>query len=128
VDLAHAFPRTRIVPNHTGLPADRSAKGLAGWRAAMRALAECPNIAVKISGLGIPGRAWRIEDNAPIVDAVIEDFGVERCMFASNYPVDGLVATYDTIMGGFKVIVAARPEAARRALFHDNAARIYRIV
>jgi predicted TIM-barrel fold metal-dependent hydrolase len=127
VDLARAFPRTRIVLNHTGLPADRSANGLAGWRAAMRALAACPNVVVKISGLGIPGRAWQIEDNAPIVDAVIDDFGVERCMFASNYPVDGLVATYDTIMGGFKAIVAARPEAARRALFHDNAARIYRI-
>jgi len=126
-DLARAFTRTKIVLNHTGLPADRSPQGIAGWRAAMRALAECPNVAVKISGLGIPGRAWSTEDNAPIVDAVIEDFGVARCMFASNYPVDGLVASYDTIMAGFKSIVAGRPPAERRALFHDNAARIYRI-
>jgi len=126
-ELARAYPRTKIVLNHAGLPADRSPKGLAGWRAAMRVLAECPNAAVRISGLGIPGRAWRIEDNALVVNAVIEDFGVARCLFASNYPVDGLVASYDTIMAGFKAIVAGRPEAERRALFHDNAARIYRI-
>jgi predicted TIM-barrel fold metal-dependent hydrolase len=127
VELARDFPRTNIVLNHTGLPADRSPQGLAGWAAAMAALAECSNVALKISGLGLPGRPWRVADNAPIVRQAIATFGVERCMFASNYPVDSLVASYDTIMGGFKAIVADRPEAERRALFHDNAARIYRI-
>jgi len=125
--LARDFPATAIVLNHAGLPADRSAEGLAGWAAAMRSLAACPNVAVKISGLGLPGRAWRVEDNAPVVREVIAAFGVERCMFASNFPVDGLVASYDTIMRGFKTIVADRPDAERRALFYDNAARIYRI-
>ena len=127
VDLARAFPRTRIVLNHAGLPAGRSPQGLSGWGRAMAALADCPNVAVKISGLGLPGRPWRVEDNAPIVRQVIATFGVGRCMFASNYPVDGLVARYDTIMSGFKAIVADRPEAERRALFYDNAARFYRI-
>jgi len=127
IDLAQDFPRTPIVLNHAGLPADRSPAGLAGWRAAMRAFAGCPNVAVKISGLGIAGRPWRVEDNAPIVGEVIAAFGVERCMFASNFPVDGLVASYDTIMAGFKAIVAERPHAGRLALFHDNAARVYRI-
>jgi predicted TIM-barrel fold metal-dependent hydrolase len=127
VELARDFARTRIVLNHSGLPAERSAEGLAGWAAAMRAFAACPNVAVKISGLGIPGRAWTIEDNAPLVREVIATFGVGRCMFASNYPVDSLVASYDTIMAGFKAIVADRPDADRRKLFHDNAARIYRI-
>jgi len=127
VDLARSFPRTLIVLNHTGLPADRSAQGLAGWGAAMRAFAACSNVAVKLSGLGLPGRPWRIEDNAPIVREVIATFGVERCLFASNFPVDGLVASYDTIMGGFKSIVADLPRADQRLLFHDNAARIYRI-
>ena len=127
VDLARSFPRTLIVLNHTGLPAARSAQGLAGWRAAMQAFAACDNVAVKISGLGLPGQPWRIEDNGPIVHEVIANFGVERCLFASNYPVDGLVASYDTIMGGFKAIVADLPRADRVKLFHDNAARIYRI-
>jgi predicted TIM-barrel fold metal-dependent hydrolase len=93
----------------------------------MRAFAACSNVAVKLSGLGLPGRPWRIEDNAPIVREVIATFGVERCLFASNFPVDGLVASYDTIMGGFKAIVADLPRADQRLLFHDNAARIYRI-
>jgi len=127
VDLARSFPRTPIVLNHAGLPAERGAAGLAGWRAAMRALAACPNVAVKISGLGLAGRPWRIEDNASIVHEVIAAFGLERCMFASNYPVDRLIASYDTIMGGFKAIVADLPDADRLKLFHDNAARIYRI-
>jgi predicted TIM-barrel fold metal-dependent hydrolase len=126
-DLARSFPRTLIVLNHTGLPADRSPEGLAGWRTALRTFAACPNVAVKISGLGLPGRPWRVADNAPVVREVIATFGVERCMFASNYPVDGLVASYDTIMGGFKTIVADRPITERRQLFHDNAARVYRI-
>jgi len=125
--LARDFPDTRIVLNHSGLPADRSPEGLAGWAAAMRAFSACPNVAVKISGLGLPGRPWRVEDNAPIVRQVIEAFGVERCMFASNYPVDSLVASYDTIMSGFKAMVAERPPEEQRALFHYNAARIYRI-
>jgi len=127
VDLAHSFPRTLIVLNHTGLPADRSAQGIGGWRAAMRGLAACSNVAVKISGLGQPGRSWRIEDNGPIVREVLSTFGVERCLFASNFPVDGLVASYDTIMSGFKTIVADLPRTDRLKLFHDNAARIYRI-
>jgi len=126
-DLARTFPRTGMVLNHTGLPADRSPQGFAGWGRAMAVLADCPNVAVKISGLGLAGRPWRVEDNAPIVRQAIATFGVERCLFASNYPVDGLVATYDTIMSGFKAIVADRTDAERRALFHDNAVRIYRI-
>lgn len=126
-ELAAAFPRTTIVLNHTGLPADRSAAGLAAWRDALGRLAERPNVALKISGLGVPGRPWSIADNAPVVREAIALFGARRCMFASNFPVDGLVASFDTIYSGFKSIIAGRPAAERKALLHDNAERIYRI-
>lgn len=126
-DLASAFPRTTLVLNHTGLPADRSEEGLAGWRAAMRALAECPNTLVKISGLGIKGKPWRVADQAGVVLDAIAIFGASRCMFASNFPVDGLVGSYATIMNGFREIVARLPQAEQRALFRDNAQRAYRI-
>jgi len=53
--LCRAFPGTQLVLNHAGLPADRSAEGIAGWKRALRVLAECPNAAIKISGLGVPG-------------------------------------------------------------------------
>ncbi len=125
--LAEAFPETQIIINHTGLPSDRSAEGLAGWRAAMRRAAQCPNIVVKISGLGEKGRAWTVEANGPIVRDTIDIFGVERCMFASNFPVDSLVADFFTIFDGFRRIVSDLSEAEQHALFCDNAARIYRI-
>jgi predicted TIM-barrel fold metal-dependent hydrolase len=126
-ELAADFPGTRIVVNHTGLPADRSAAGLAAWRHAMRAVASCPNVAVKISGLGQRGLPWTLEANRPIVRDTIEIFGVDRCMFASNFPVDRLVGSLDAIFSGFRLAVADLPAADQRRLFHDNAVRFYRL-
>lgn len=126
--LARDFPDTRIILNHTGLPADRSEQGLADWRQAMRGLARAPNVVVKISGLGQPGTPWTVDANGPIVLDTIDIFGADRCMFASNFPVDSLVADFDTILGGFMRIVAHLPVSDRRKLFADNARRIYRIV
>jgi predicted TIM-barrel fold metal-dependent hydrolase len=125
--LARDFPRTPIVINHTALPADRSVEGLAAWRAALATVVREPNIALKISGLGQRGEPWRREANAPVVRDAIAIFGAERCMFASNYPVDSLVGSFDTIYSGFMAIVADMPLAARRCLFRDNAMRLYRI-
>jgi predicted TIM-barrel fold metal-dependent hydrolase len=61
-----------------------------------------------------------------VLDA-IGIFGVDRCLFASNFPVDSLVGSFDTIYSGFEAIVADQPPAVRARLFHDNAMRIYRI-
>lgn len=125
-DLARDFPDTLLILNHTGLPSDRSEAGLAGWRAAMERLADQPNTVVKISGIGIPGQPWTVEANGPVVRETIRIFGVARCMFASNFPVDGLCATFDEIYDGFRAIVADLPDADQRALFHDNAIHYYR--
>ena len=123
--LATDFPDTQIILNHTGLPADRSAEGIVHWQRAMRALAACPNVAVKISGLGQAGRPWTIEANRDIVRTVIDLFGPGRCMFASNFPVDSLCAGFGTIFDGFREIVRDLSTAEQRALFFDNAVRIY---
>ena len=125
--LARDFPRTWIILNHTGLPADRSPEGIAGWRRAMATLAAEPNVALKISGLGQPGRPWTVEANGPLVRDAIRIFGVDRCMFASNFPVDGLCADFDTIFTGFKSMVAHLGRAEQLKLFHDNAVQIYRL-
>jgi predicted TIM-barrel fold metal-dependent hydrolase len=124
--LAADFPRTAIILNHTGLPSDRSAAALAGWHAAMCRLARAPNISVKISGLGLPGVPWTAENNRWIVRETIAIFGSGRTMFASNFPVDSLCASFDTIFAGFKTIVADMDTPDQRALFHDTARRIYR--
>ena len=124
--LACDFPDTALILNHTGLPADRSDAGLAGWRQAMEILARAPNAVVKISGLGRPDAPWTVESNGPIVLDTIAMFGVDRCMFASNFPVDSLAADFDTIYGGFMDVVAHLSLEDRRKLFADNARRIYR--
>jgi predicted TIM-barrel fold metal-dependent hydrolase len=125
--LADDFSSTQIIVNHTGLPSDRTSDGLAGWRAAMSELADAPNVAVKISGLGQQGRPWTADANRGIVLATIEMFGSERCMFASNFPVDSLCASFGDIFGGFEAIVADFSADEQEALFAGNARRIYAI-
>ena len=126
-ELAASYPETQIVINHTGLPADRSEAGLAGWRRAMERVAAQPNVAVKISGIGVPGQPWSVEANRRVVLDTIEVFGVERCMFASNFPVDSRVASFETIVSGFLRLTEGFTPQERRRLFHDNAVRFYRM-
>jgi predicted TIM-barrel fold metal-dependent hydrolase len=126
-ELARDFPNAQIVINHTALPADRSPEGLAGWRRAIELVAACENVALKISGLGRPGLPWTVEANAPVIRAAIAAFGVERCLFASNYPVDSLVGSFREIFSGFGAAVSDLPADAKEKLFHDNAVRIYRL-
>ncbi len=123
--LCREFPDTQLVLNHAGLPADRSAAGIAGWKAALGALAACPNAALKISGIGERGTPWTAQRNREIVLSAIEIFGVARAMFASNFPVDSLCASFAEIYSGFREIVKDFPAAEQRRLFHDNAVRIY---
>ena len=125
--LAADFEDTTIVLNHTGLPADRTSAGLAAWRRAMAGLAPCPNVVVKISGIGVPGQPWTADANREIVLTTIELFGAGRCMFASNFPVDGLCGSFADIFGGFDAITSGFSVDERRALFRDNALRTYRI-
>ena len=125
VRLARDFPRTTLILNHTGLPSDRTPDGLAGWRRAMEDLSDVPNALVKVSGLGQRGLPWTVEANGPIVRDTIAIFGPERVMFASNFPVDGLCASLDVILSGFKTIVAGYRPADQRAMFCDNARRVY---
>jgi predicted TIM-barrel fold metal-dependent hydrolase len=126
-ELARDFPDTQIVIVHTALPHDRSDEALAGWRAALEAAAAQPNVAIKISGLGRPGLPWTLTANGPVIRDTINIFGPERCMFASNFPVDGLTGSFQMIYGGFRAAVSNRPIEERRMLFHDNAVRIYRL-
>jgi predicted TIM-barrel fold metal-dependent hydrolase len=123
-ELAGAFPRIPIVVNHAGVPGNREKDNLDAWRAATRALAGCPNVSIKISGLGIAGHPWRAADNAPIALHLLAVFGEDRCLFGSNFPVDSLVGSYRTIVDGFRQII---PEKHHKKFFWENAHRIYRL-
>lgn len=126
-ELARDFPGIQIIINHTGLPVDRSTEGLSGWCKAMEDVARLPNMAVKISGLGQRGKPWTQAANVPIIRDTIAIFGPDRCMFASNFPVDSLVASYEVILAGFLAAIANHPLDERSKLLHDNAQRIYRL-
>lgn len=125
--LARAFPQTPIILNHAGMPADRDARGIELWRTGMKQLAAAENVTVKISGLGMVDWNWSEVSIRPFVLDTIEMFGVDRCMFASNFPVDKLYSDFDALYAAFHSITARFSEAERTKLFHDNAERIYRL-
>ncbi|HEX6415797.1 MAG TPA: amidohydrolase family protein [Burkholderiales bacterium] len=125
--VVRAHPDIPVVLNHTGFPWDRTDAGLALWRRGMRALADSPHVLCKLSCLCLPKGAWDYEANRRVVLEAIDIFGVERCMFASNFPVDGLRVSYERMFADFKRMTAAFSPGERSALFHDNAARFYRL-
>lgn len=146
VKLARAYPDTPIVLNHVGgrLAIGRYASErdevFAAWRANLAALAQCPNVAIKIGGFGMllagyafherprPPSSQELADAiGPTVDACIEAFGPGRAMFESNFPVDKAMFSYPVMWNAFKLLAAGHSAADKAALFHDTAARIYRV-
>jgi len=126
-DVVREHPALRTVLNHTGYPLDRSPEALAVWRRGMEALAACPNVCCKISGLVVKGEPWTLAANRPIILDAIRIFGADRCMFASNFPVDGVKGSWDYIYSQFKAAVADLPLSDRRKLFSQNAIGFYRL-
>lgn len=125
--VLRANPDIPVVLNHAGFPWDRSTTGLELWRRGMRALADNAHCLCKLSCLCLREGAWNYEDNRRIVLETIELFGVERCMFASNFPVDGLRVSFAQLFDDFKRMTEAFSATERTQLFHDNAARFYRL-
>ena len=125
--VAAQFPNIPMVLNHTGFPWDRSAEGLKAWRTAMEIIARQSNVHLKISEFGLRDQPWNYDCNRAIVRDALAIFGVERCIFATNFPVAGLRVSYDTLVRAVARMVTDLPTADRDALFWRNAARFYRI-
>jgi len=125
-DLARAFPDTQIILDHTGMQVD-GPENFSAWKTGMLRLAASPNVACKISGLGMGDWTWTTQTIRPYALSAIDAFGVERCMFASNFPVDKLFSSYDAIFDAFKEITTGFSPGERRRLFHDNAEKFYRL-
>lgn len=126
-EVAAALPDLPITLNHTGYPLDRSPEALEVWRRGMYKLAQLPNVHCKVSGLCVPGEPWTYESNAPIIRDTIAAFGFERCMFASNFPVDSLKITWDRMYASYKRAIAHMPVEQQQAMLADNAIRFYRM-
>jgi predicted TIM-barrel fold metal-dependent hydrolase len=125
--VARAFPATKIILNHTGFPWDRSEEGLAAWRSGMEVLAREPNVWVKVSEFGLRDRPWDYEDNRRVVLDAIAIFGIERSVFATNFPVASLRIGYGALVAAMSRMLADRTAEDRDGFFWKNAAAFYRL-
>lgn len=146
LDLASAFPETTLVLDHIGGVlgvADyegRSEKAHVEWLPWLRHLAECPNVVVKLGGLGtavfgydfahreVPPSSQQLADAwRPWFDPVIDAFGAKRCMFESNFPVDRSASGYGVVWNAFKRLASGGSDNDKRWLFKETAAKTYRL-
>ncbi|WP_299932454.1 amidohydrolase family protein [uncultured Pelagimonas sp.] len=115
-------PDTQIALCHAGSPHDRSPQGLRDWADKMRRLSSLPQVTCKLSGLGMFQHNWTQDDFRPIIETCLEQFGPERCMFGSNFPVDSLYSDYATLVTAHRSIV---PQGMHDQVFHGTASRFY---
>ena len=99
--LANKFPNIMIVVDHTAFPTERTDEYFENWKKGVAIAATCDNIRWKISGLGMADHNWTIDSIRPYVLTSIETMGVERCFFATNWPVDWLFSTYDEVIDAY---------------------------
>jgi len=145
-EFARSIPDLTIVLNHIGglmrigPYANRDDEVLATWRSGIAAVADCPNVNIKLGGIGMPrtGFDWHArakpigseelaKSMAPFVTYCIEQFGPDRCMFESNFPVDKVSYSYNVLYNAFKRLSMGYSAAERSTMFHDTAVRVYRI-
>ena len=146
IDLTRAFQDTTIILDHVGGPlrigpyTSRREAVFQEWQRSIAELASCDNVSVKLGGLGmrIFGVDWDKTDNPrssaelasafkPYITWCIERFGVERCMFESNFPVDKASYSYAVLWNAFKRLTKDYSEDERLALFYDTASKVYRL-
>ncbi|MFT3816526.1 MAG: amidohydrolase family protein [Rubrivivax sp.] len=146
IDLVDAFPDTRIVIDHlggragTGPYAERKDEVTREWARAIRALAERPNVVIKLGGIGmrlggfdfidrdVPPTSEELAQTwKPYVETCIEAFGPGRCMFESNFPPDKAGCSYRVLWNTFKRITAGCSESEKADLFAGTAVRFYRL-
>lgn len=125
--LAKAFPETVFVLEHAGMLEDISPNGWQIWREGMKALADCANVNVKLSGLGTFVHAVRGELMKSIITETVALFGADRCFYGSNFPIEKLWTDYRTLYRTFREAIADLGDREQAAILHDTAARLYRI-
>jgi predicted TIM-barrel fold metal-dependent hydrolase len=145
-EFARAVPNLTVVLNHIGglvrigSYANRDNEVLSAWRHGIAAVAQCPNVILKLGGVGQVrfGFDWHTRAKpigseelaaalSPLMHYCIEQFSPERCMFESNFPVDKISYSYNVVYNAFKRLSQGYSATERAAMFHDNAVRVYRI-
>ena len=146
VELARAFPETQIILNHFGGPlgvgpyAGKADEIYPQWQRDIKELSTCENVVAKLGGINmeINGFGWHEQPSPPdsktlmqatrrYYEHTIECFGVDRCLFESNFPVDMVSCSYTVLWNSFKRLTSSYSDAEKQRLFHDTAARVYRL-
>ncbi len=126
-DVLADFGDLTVVIEHTGWPRADTAEELALWEDGMARLADLGDrVVCKLSGLAMPLGSMSADAFAPWIERAIELFGVERAMFGSNFPVDGLHGTFDDLLSTVDAVTAGLDPGARHQLFAATAERVYR--
>ena len=121
------FDDLSVVVEHTGWPRSNSDEERDLWQVGIDALAGLgDNVVCKLSGLAMPLASMRVDALAPWLEYAIEAFGVDRCMFASNFPVDAMYGSFDELYAAFSTVTAGLDSESRGKLFAGNAERVYR--
>jgi L-fuconolactonase len=146
IDLARAFPDTTIIFNHFGGPlgvgpyAGKREEIFEQWRPCIAELAACQNVVAKLGGINMEVNGFGWQENAkpptsqelldatrPYYEHTLEHFGVDRCLFESNFPVDKVSCSYKVLWNSFKRLAADYSADEKVKLFHDTATRVYRL-
>ena len=126
-DLAKTFPNTKIVLDHAGFPEERTTEYFNNWKTGMKKISDWPNIYCKISGLGMGDNRWTEDSIRPYVETCIELFGVDRSLFATNWPIDSLWSDYGSVVRAYRNITGSFSQSEVAKLFRINAESIYQI-
>ncbi|MGI9409920.1 MAG: amidohydrolase family protein [Hyphomicrobiaceae bacterium] len=126
-ELVDACPDVTFVLQHAGMLEDLSDVGRQAWRQAMQGLAKRPNVVAKLSGLGTFIRRNDPDHIQRILTETVAIFGAERCIFGSNFPIEKLWTSYAALIEAYRAATAGLSTTEQQAIFHDTAARIYRI-
>ncbi len=125
--LVERHPGITYCVDHAGFPRLRDKEYFAEWSAGMRKLAALSNTVVKISGLGMCDHEWTVDSWRPWVQECIDAWGTDRSFFGTNWPVDRLFSSYGDVLDAYAELVSDLSDAEQRALFHENADRIFRL-
>jgi predicted TIM-barrel fold metal-dependent hydrolase len=127
VDLIKAFPNVLMILLHSGMLTDRSPLMIEQWRGALTAMAEFPNVHVKLSGLGMFSLGLTYPQARQVIRDSIQIFGAERTIYGSNFPLEKLHASYADFIAIYRKVMSEYSEADQRKVFHDNAVKFYRL-
>lgn len=126
-DLARRHPDAIVVLDHAGFPRERTPEYFENWRRGVATLAEADNVVCKISGLGMCDNRWTVDSIRPWFEHCVEAFGSERCVLATNWPVDRMYSDYGTVVDAYARIVEGWSPDEQVALFSGNAERVFRV-